>query len=212
MNWTHLRRVLRFAATHLDGQLDALQPGARWRKHLAVGAIRDQVAEDVNRPPDRKARERLQEIVKAYDATARKPEYGAINGLWGFRAVHATLAEFVSPPWDRERRQLAASARELDRQLDEIGAGQRWHEHLALPDDVFAPAPIPDPINTPNQANVSVASDPRKLRDVLTRFDAVGRNAKYRSIAGLPSFQATHEILGNYVSHFVKVPPPPPLP
>ncbi len=205
MNWKHLRRVLRFAAANFDDQLDSLRTGPRWRKHLQVGAIRDQVAEDINSPPDRKARRRLREVVAAYHETAENPQYDAITRLWGFRVVHAALDEFVSAPWMRERRQLAASARELERELDGMGAGRRWQKHLALPEEVFASMVGP-------RSSQSDAPDPGQLRGVLARFDAVSRNRKYRSIAGLKSFQATHEILGNYVGHFVKAPPPPPLP
>ncbi len=204
MSWKHLRRVLRFATTHFDDQLDSLRTGAGWRKHLQVGAIRDQVAEDINSPPDRAARMRLYEILDAYNATARNPEYVSVSDLWGFRAVHSALDEFVALPWMRERRQLAASANQLDRELQGISGGRRWREHLALPDHVFASAPAP------NSSGSARAPDLRQLRKALARFDSVSRKPKYRSIAALPSFQATHEILASYINHFVSAPPPPP--
>ena len=204
MSWKHLRRVLRFSAAHLDDQLDSLRTGGGWRKHLQVGAIRDQVAEDINSPPDRAARARLYEILEAYDATARNPEYDSVSGLWGFREVHAALDEFVALPWMRDRRQLSASAGQLDRELDQIAGGDRWRRHLALPDEVYVSAPALDSPRAP------VAPDLNELRKALARFDSISRKPKFRTISTLPSFQATHEILANYVSHFVSAPPPPP--
>ena len=107
----------------------------------------------------------------------------------------------VPAPADPEslRRQLAASARQLDTILD-----QHWKAFLALPPDVYSG-------NRP----INVAA----LGQSLSRFESVAWNPQYQALTQRPEFSATHELLKRCVqtpppsaSPALSLPPPPAVP
>jgi hypothetical protein len=103
------------------------------------------------------------------------------------------------PPWSEAavRSALASRSRELDTILDE-----RWQAYLALPTGVSAgdaPPELP------------------ALSQSLARYDTVAVDARYRALARRREFQATHQLLRQYVlirtssarAGNVELPPPP---
>jgi hypothetical protein len=203
MNWQELRRVLRFGALELEQTLDRMDGGGGWKKYLQVGTLRDMVADDANRPPDHGTAAKLVEIYQAYDSASANPQYSAVAALWGFRAVHGALGEFLSPPWERQRRQLAASAIDLQNTLARMSNGGGWQRYLELPGDVIgsdSTSAIPPPPSHGAEPNVE------QLEKILARYDSVRQNPEYRVIAELSSFLATRENLAAYVALLREVP------
>jgi hypothetical protein len=196
MDWKSLRRLLRSAATQLEADLYRLATGTTWKKHLRLGALRDLVAEDVEMPPERESLSQLLEILEAYDSTRANEQFRTISSLTAFRIVHTALGEFVSPPHERQRRLLAASAGNLDRSLARINTGATWQPYLALPAEVYAASD-----STSGSGSTSAAHPEfEQLTAVLGRYDSVSQNAAYRVIAELPAFQETQERLSLYIN------------
>jgi hypothetical protein len=76
-----------------------------------------------------------------------------------------------------------------------------WKQYLALPKEVFEG-------NNPPRVE--------SLQAALTQFDRVIQDPTYKALAGRPEFQATHELLREYVrqvseaaGHSLALPPPP---
>ncbi len=208
MNWQELRRVIRFGALELEQSLDRMDGGSGWKRYLQVGTLRDLVADDENAPLDPDTSARLVEIYQAYDATAANSQYRTIAELWGFRAVHGALGEFLSPPWERQRRQLTASAIDLQNTLAGMNNGAGWQKYLALPAEVLG-IQSASPGLPPRH---EYQPDMEQLQKTLGRFDSVRDNPEYRVIAELSSFVATHENLAAYVALLRDVPDTQPRP
>ena len=97
----------------------------------------------------------------------------------------------VEPPTTRinqadSLRALAAAARRLDEQLEQLPTGEGWKRHLALPTDVF-------------DADSAAAVTDEALSVVYVRFEKVSRNPEYRVIAELPAFQETQYLLATHL-------------
>lgn len=102
---------------------------------------------------------------------------------------------------DRTRRQLAQSARDLERELMRLDTGSEWLRPLRLPDEIVigqsgADRGAPLPPSTVQAPDESV----KQLVDVLARFDAVSRNPEYEAVREMPVFKRTHSLLETYVS------------
>lgn len=77
------------------------------------------------------------------------------------------------------RQALVANSRQLDTVLDE-----QWRQYLRLPPELAA------------------GSTPPRLADVqqtLAKFDRVKQTSQYQALTSRPDFQATHEVLREYV-------------
>jgi hypothetical protein len=106
-------------------------------------------------------------------------------------------------PQERARRQLAAAAYDLDRDLSRMVGGREWQEYLRLPASVFAGLNLNQP--TPIDLNV----DPDELERVLARFTQIANDEQYNMISELPSFRAVHQHLVEYLDAGQQPPPPP---
>jgi hypothetical protein len=196
MNWRELRQYARFAASHLEKQLAQLDNTAVWTTALRPGTIRDLLAEDMDLPPDQTTVEHLRAIVESYDAVADHTDLRRINQLSGFQAVRQALGEFVSDPRDRQQRMLAVQWRTLHRDLGRFGTGATWQRYLSLPRAVTA---IDSKSSSPNFAPGTLELDVRQLESTLRRYEHVKSTDRYRAIAGLASFQKTHQLLSSYI-------------
>ncbi len=211
MNWKHLRRVLGYGAHTLADELDPIASGAGWMRHLQVDTILDAVADDTDMPPNAASNKLFRKLLAAYTDVDSNPEYISISRLWGFRTVRLALRELAKTPWVRQREQLAEASRELDKQLETLQTGDGWKRHLALPAEVYVSRDeARDDARGDGSAGAKMPkTDAGALRKVLSRFDKVSEDPQYGTIARLPAFQATHEILAVYLSHFVAPPAAP---
>ncbi len=112
----------------------------------------------------------------------------------GPRIVSRSLGslEDVSQPLERQRRQLAAASRQLQRDLSRINAPASWFDFLGLPPEVT------EPDSSSSQPEMS-PSGIESLQRVLANFEQTRQEAKYRVIAELPGFQTTHAHLSQYI-------------
>jgi hypothetical protein len=197
MGWQGLRRMLRTGLDRLEAELNRFSTGASWKRHLKTTQLRELLPDDLDAPPDAQTASILRDALRNYENTSSSGQFRMISRLSGFVTVHGALKELVIPPLERERRQLAASARELDRQLMQLNAGAQWTSHLRLPNEVFFDDATGD------HQTLDPLSDPDRIRqeliDALGRFDAVSQNPRYRAIWQLQAFETTHQRLRSYV-------------
>ncbi|MDH3640274.1 MAG: hypothetical protein OES09_17675 [Gammaproteobacteria bacterium] len=106
-------------------------------------------------------------------------------------------------PQERARRQLAAAAYELDRDLSRMVGGSAWQEYLRLPDPVFTGLRTNQP--TPIESSVN----PDELEHVLARFTQIANDEQYNMISELPSFRTVHQNLVEYLDAGNQPPAPP---
>jgi hypothetical protein len=194
MDWPALRQTVRKLSTELDSQLTTLATGDTWKTYLKTAEIPLLLSEDRDKagPPAPDVRETLEEIHRRLEATRGKPEYAMIASLAGFKSFDAALAEFLTPPDVRLRRQLAADGEELHRSLDRLGAEAGWYKYLALPPGI-ARSPSDDAAQSPPPS-------PADLTIALQRFDLVAQNDGYGAIAKLPGFEAARKHLAEYAA------------
>ena len=200
LDWQALRRMLRSGAARLEEQLEQTARGKGWKEYLQTDLLCKLVVDDVNRPPDPEAVEALRDALRLYDATGASKRFRMITSLAGFTTVQSALRELVTPPLHRIRRQLADSARELQRALVRLDTGAQWIHHLQLPNEVFIGASSVAP-GAPLSPGTKLTSeqDLGRLVDTLARFDAVIHNPAHRAISELPAFKTTHDRLTMYV-------------
>jgi lipid-binding SYLF domain-containing protein len=94
-------------------------------------------------------------------------------------AAAPITAAAVAPRLEVLRQALASDARQLETVLDE-----QWRQFLRLPAEVTAGGPPP------------------RLADVqatLAKFDRVAQSSQYQALTSRPDFQATHEVLREYL-------------
>ena len=186
-----LRRVVRDAAARLDFTLAQFPTGDVWRRHFQTRELAQANAIHAEGAPSPDERAKLLELVGIYDAGAESADLRAVARLTDYHVLHAALRELALPAETRLRRQLATSARFLDRAFGDIRTGDSWRKYLALPDAIFAGDQALD--------GEAAAIDPPALVKLRERYDAVSANEAYRGIARLPDFQATRERLARYL-------------
>jgi len=200
MTWQQLHRAMAFAATRLENELDNIDSGENWQRHLRLSTLQKIANEQRDEAPTDKEQTEIVRLLKTFDATAANDSYSAINQLWGFRASRAALQQFATSSEDRDVQRLASWATALDRRLTKMRGGTAWRTHLRLPREIFRPSP-----------NFVTAGPevPEALEESLARFDRIGSNAQFKSIGDLEEFKATREALKTVVSRFATLPPPP---
>ena len=135
-----------------------------------------------------------------------------VRVFWNYDGSSYVRAPFVSvhspgyhwayvPTSERLRRDLIASAAELNHSLARFKTGDAWQKYLALPPGI-------DNAGQPRD-DAEAAQLAADLRQTLSRFDATRQNGDYHMIAGLPAFVATHDCLAAYLKQ-VQVQPPRP--
>lgn len=199
MSWRELRGVLRYAFRHFDDDLGHLSTGNGWKKRLGLGTLSDMIAEDEDVPPDEEWREKLAEILGRYDLANAEEKNKAITQMWGFRTTHAALAEYYRPIWHRQRVRLAYASRDLHRALTRWHS-PTWKKYLALPEEILADK-VSEPARADTEPNIM------QLQNALKHFDTTASNKKYQKVADLPEFQAAHELLSEYLGHYIEPPP-----
>ena len=203
-----LRGFLLFAVDRLEAELAELSTGADWMTHLQTADLKRLVPQPQQAPPPPSAvaapktapspplvspetRTQLGNILKKFDTIVRNPEYEMISSLWGFRAVHVALAEFLVPQVQRNRNQLVLAVDVLNRELDQFSVGSGWKEHLSL-DQLRAIADT--------KATELKSSDIQDLKSILKTFDDVRAYPDYRTISELPGFKQTQYSLRVYMA------------
>ena len=201
LSWRDLRYVLRVGAARLDEELDRFNTAESWHRYTQVAAIRDLVAEDLDTPPDPQTYAKFIEVVRAYDAAVGNEEFSMITSLVGFRTVHAAVIEFLTAPDERQRRLLAQSASQLQQSLSLLAIGEQWRGYLQLPPEVMrSESEVPPP---PEADSTPVVDE---LQKILSRFNEISGDPRYRFISGLPAFRVAHNDLSAYVAMVQKPP------
>ena len=201
-DWAALWRMLHSETIRLEEQLGQNAVAGGWKEYLQTAWLRELSANRDNRPPDPQTAGQLRDTLLHYQRTIATRSYRPISSLPSFRMVHAGLKELVSPPLQRERRQLGESARNLEGELRRLDSGRRWVRHLQLPEQIFVSRSgtehsVPPPPDTDPDRERELG----ELIESLARFDAVSHDPKYRMIAGMPAFQTTHQRLVSYARH-----------
>jgi len=218
LDWAALRRMLAAGAEQLAEQLDALQTGEGWKRHLQTELLGELLGSALSAegteqaPPDAPTRESLAELLALFDETAANQEFRAISSLEGFQTVRSALGELSASPRERARRQLAATVRELEAALQQLPTGDEWLRHLQLPPEVFARAVGSTP-GGPLPPSVRPGAEPplEALRAALARFDQAAVDPQARGVTRLPAFTTGRDRLADYLRSLGETPPPAPL-
>jgi lipid-binding SYLF domain-containing protein len=175
-----------FAGVSLDGSVLQIDRTANALYYQSVTASAGGNATE--KPPVPPSATRLMERLARYSGSAQ---------MANTVPADAFSAQAV-PPWSEPavRTALVSRSRELETILDE-----RWKAYLALP------------------AQVSAKDEPPELAALsqsLARYDTVAVDPRYRTLARRREFQATHQLLRQYVlirtssaRAGVQLPPPP---
>ncbi len=210
LDWRALRRMLRSGAIRLEEELDRIPTGEGWKGYLRTTMLYEMAADESNRPPDPEAVEALRDALRRYEATSATRQSRQIASLAGFGTVHAALRELVIPPLHRLRRQLAESARDLERALMRLDTGSEWVRYLQLPDEIFFGESSADPRPPlPPSTDRTRQQGSLRLIEALARFDTVSHDPDFRAIRELPAFKTTHDRLAMYVALLSETPSDP---
>ena len=201
MSWPSLNQAVREWTARLDADLSRFPSGEFWKSSLKTAEIATLVPAEHDGPPAEDVRQRLRAIFEIHETVGTSPELNGVVGLASFRALHAALGEYSTPPEQRVRRQLFSAAGELYRSLQHYNTGAGWQEYLMLsPGRALAAVRLAGAADGPSLAELTAA---------LGRFDSVRRNPEYGEISRLPAFKSTHDILAVYVQQ-LQMPPPNP--
>jgi hypothetical protein len=97
------------------------------------------------------------------------------------------------PPDAQARAELYGLAGTLKRSLQTLSTGAGWQQHFGL---------TPGGVLDPNQ-RISVAASPApELAIMLGRFESVIANPEYATIAALPGFYGTRNMLHEYLAKY----------
>jgi hypothetical protein len=191
MNWRNLRRLAREGTAELYQELRRHSASQSWQDYLRTATITDLLGEDQNEPLAHEALEKLQEILRSYDAMLNANDLRSIHGRPGFQKVHAALKELVRPPLAHQRQLVVASARDLRSELVTLGRkGEDWALYLQLSSPIF------------KDVDYDPGSESRdgfeQLTEIISRFDRVSVDPQFTLISELAGFQATHANLVTY--------------
>jgi hypothetical protein len=104
--------------------------------------------------------------------------------------VHTAYREPI-PEEVRVRNQLYAASQELAQSLRRFSTGNTWLHYFSLtPGGLLAP-------QRPQTASIRLTSE---LVTLLEKFEAIRQDPQYSTIAALPSFIRTHELLQTYIA------------
>ncbi len=93
---------------------------------------------------------------------------------------------------ERQRRLIAKSARQLERDLARFRSGDHWQTILQLPPEFVSGAVM--------ASGAEVQVEAAVVKSALENFEIVASDPQSRKIAGLRSFRTTHRLLREYVS------------
>jgi hypothetical protein len=192
MDYLTLRRVARASSADFDRWLSGIPAGEVWRKHFESRTIQEHLSPDVDATPTAEERQAIVRIVRIFDRAVTTADLNDITRMASARTLHAALRELATAPDQRLVRQLSLSARSLNRSLSNLNTGVTWQRYLALPDAVIAAADRP-----PGDA---LQADREELGKILERYESVRARPEYQVIASLPEFQATHQLLAEFVN------------
>jgi hypothetical protein len=205
MDWASVGAVIRTAALRLSAVLDQRSNGAHWKNELQLARLVALVPE-ANEPPDPETVVLLSEIAGAHEAIASDRDFRRLGRLEDFDVLEAALVEYLSPPLDRTRRQLIGYSELLQERVARFSTGAQWQAHLKLPlepmPEGYDPALAPPP-----DAAARFERERTALVKTVARYESVATDARYKIIADLPEFQATHDLLVAYVTMLPQAPP-----
>jgi hypothetical protein len=107
-------------------------------------------------------------------------------------AVGPTVSEAM-PPDAQARAELYRSAATLKRSLQTLSTGAGWQRHFGL---------TPGGVLNPDQRVIAAADPAPELAIMLGRFESVSENPDYATIAALPGFYGTRNLLHEYLAKF----------
>jgi hypothetical protein len=191
LSWRSLSQAIGELSGQLDSDLGHFPSGKAWRAQLKTAEIAALVSKQLDAPPPEDVRRQLQEILKIHDDASSAAEFSEMANLPSFRILQLALAEYLTSPEQRLRRQLFFAARELHRSLDHISTGAGWQQYLMLSPGMT--------LSESKAEETEPVVHPADFTEALTRFDSVDQNADYRVIAAMPAFKATRERLAAYL-------------
>jgi hypothetical protein len=189
LNWGELGQRIRQSCVQLDSDLERFPSAEFWRTSLKTAEIAVLVSVDSDVPPADDARRALTEILATYDSIGAAPDFNRVAGLFSFQTLRAAMTEYVMLPEPRMRRQLSASAAELNESLGRFNTGAGWKDYLLVSPNM----PLAE-----NRLRANDDLPTSELADALARFDAAAENPDFRTINQLPAFKKTHARLVNY--------------
>jgi hypothetical protein len=191
MDWRSLGQAIRASAAQLSVDLNQIASGATWRSRLQIAEIIALLPPESDLPPTDDVRQQLQEIARIYGGLDNSRESQSVSNLRSFQVLQQALAEYVTPPVQRLRRQLYFNAGQLNRALERFATGAAWQNYLMLSTGLS--------LSTDHAQSSDSLHSVADYAEVLARFDSVGRNPDYRIISDLPEFKATRQRLADYL-------------
>ncbi len=178
LSWNDLARVIENGVGIFDQQLAGVDTGSQWRTYFRLEQLRGAVQGDQQGPPTQTTSDQLNPVLAKFDRIADQGQYGKISDMVGFQIVHAALADYLTPPAQRQWRILAGSARVLDDSLGRLSTGEGWRTFLSL-----------------SRLTGQEDADASTLATALSRFQQVAGDDEYRMVAELDGFVATRRAL-----------------
>ena len=190
MDWRLLGQAIRASAAQLDIDLKQIRSGATWRSRLKIAELTPLLPPESDQSPSDDVRQQLQEILRIYGELDSSRESKSVSNLRSFQVLQQALAEYITPPVQRLRRQLYFNAGQLNRALERFATGAGWQNYLMLSTGLLL-----SPDHARSSDSVHSVADYEK---VLARFESVGQNPDYGVISDLPEFNATRQRVTDY--------------
>lgn len=198
MDWRLLGQATRASAAQLDVDLKQIPSGATWRSRLKIAELTALLPPESDLSPTDDVRQQLQEISRIYGGLDSSRESRSVSNLRSFQVLQQALAEYVTPPVQRLRRQLYFKAGQLNRALERFATGAGWQNYLMLSTGLS--------LSTDHAQSSESLHSVADYKEVLARFDSVGQNPDYRVISDLPEFKTTRQRLADYLGQ-LETPP-----
>ena len=188
---------VRVGTGQLASSLAGYGNGDKWRTYLKLDEVGETLSLDSGALLDEASQQELSEILQRFEQLAADERFVAVRRLPGFGATRSSLQELLRAYEGDERERLARSAKALNLALDEVTKGNDWHNYLALPRQTAAVEKNEDDGAEPDLA---------LFEKLLSRFETVQKDPKYRVIVELPEFHATRENLASFIQSIAKPP------
>lgn len=192
MSWQSLSQEIWKWSGQLDLDLERVPNGSTWQQKLRTAEIAGLVDTTADAAPPEANRAKLQEILESQQAALHSFQGRRIGNLPSLGNLQAALAEYVTPPEQRMRRQLYTAANELNASLKRFTTGEDWQKFLTVSPGMTLSSTVAE--------DVTPAPDAAELSKSLARFESVEQNPEYRKIAAVPAFKTTRARLTAYLA------------
>lgn len=192
MSWQSLSQEIWKWSGQLDLDLERVPNGSVWQQKLKTAEIAGLVDTTADVAPPEANRAKLQEILESQQAALHSFQGRRIGSLPSLGNLQAALAEYVTPPEQRMRRQLYTAANELNASLERFTTGEDWQKFLTVSPGMTLSSTVAE--------DVTPAPDAAELSKSLARFESVEQSPEYQKIAAVPAFKTTRARLTAYLA------------